>query len=91
MKVLKNRGRWNHVEWLTLGAHEKYKNVCVYQHKDDPSKMNYLANVRRKVGFKQKNYFKNFETAKEAALAVDMWLIDNNFPPVNILKPKITE
>jgi len=34
------------------------------------------------------SWTKHYATEREAAIGVDKWLLENGFPPVNILKPK---
>jgi hypothetical protein len=56
-----------------------YKNVYIKKRCDN-GELFYCGNIKRRT--------KYFTTEREAAIYVDLVLIDNNLPPINILKPK---
>ena len=64
-------------------GHTKYKYVYKVTR---GNKVKYYGSVRRRVGSKYKNLFVVCNTIREAALAVDKFLIRLGLDPINILK-----
>jgi len=80
--------------WISPKKSFKYKRIGATQYKhisefvscqDGRKRIFYQA--RKKIG--GKDFYVSAATAKKAALALDIKLIERGLPPVNILKPKI--
>lgn len=64
----------------------KYK--YVYYHFSSGKYINWRATVKRTKGYKTHSIHRVFKNERDAALAVDKFLISINEEPVNILKRK---